>query len=246
MLNAYITGAPCTMELLHKFENKMADIYKGVPQLPQNARDTLVEIWPWIALVFGVVQVFAAWGLWRLIHVISALDEWARTVGNYYGHYAYNAGPSMFDKTMVYVGILVLLVDALILLLAFPKLKLRQRAGWDLLFLSALANVAYGVVQIFIDGRGVGSFIFSIIETGVVFYFLLQVRDRYGVGITPPVTPTEPTVTPTIPEAPKEPEEGAKPRHNVAAETKTEHETTSHSAPHSHSAKKESKPKSKD
>jgi hypothetical protein len=74
----------------------------------------------------------------------------------------------------------VLAVEAVILLLAFPKLQKRQRAGWDLLFLGALINVVYAVLQIFTYQRGVGSFIMSLIGSALGFYLLLEVKSKFS------------------------------------------------------------------
>ncbi|MBI3624174.1 hypothetical protein HY218_00925 [Candidatus Saccharibacteria bacterium] len=146
--------------------------------MPENAKETLVKAWPWIALVFGVLQLLAAWGLWQLTRFVESLNNLV----------LYTAAKPItgFDKTLIYLGVLVLVVDGIILLLAYPHLKLRNHKGWELLFLGALLNVVYGVVELFINGRGIGSFVFSLIGSAVGFYLLFQVRDKYN-GIAPRV-----------------------------------------------------------
>jgi len=163
------------MDAVKKLENKIGRLFKDVPPLPENSREALVGAWPWIALIFGVIQIFAAWALWNLIRV-------ADTVGVMYGSFYVNypAAISGADRFIAYFGIVVLLVDAVILLMAYPELKKRTRRGWDLLFLGALINVVYSVVSLFIDGRGLGSFIFSAVGSAVGFYLLYQVRGKYG------------------------------------------------------------------
>lgn len=96
---------------------------------------------------------------------------------NYAGQ---QTGPTSFDKTIIYIGVIMLAIDAVILLLAFPKLQKRQKSGWDLLFLGALINLAYGVVQMFTYQRGVGSFIGSLIGSAIAFYLLFQVREKFN------------------------------------------------------------------
>lgn len=160
------------MTSLKSIETKLQDVFKGLPPLPNNAKESLVKAWPWIALVFGILQLLAAYSLWRLTSFVERLN----TLVTYYTA----ASPlSATDKMVIYLGVIVLLVDAVILLMAYPHLKTRNRRGWDLLFLGALINVAYGVVQIFISGRGVGSFVFSLIGSTVGFYLLFQVQDKY-------------------------------------------------------------------
>ena len=74
----------------------------------------------------------------------------------------------------------VLVVEGVLFLLAFPKLQKRERKGWDLLFLAALLNVAYSVLTIFIDGRGFGSFLVNLVGSAIAFYLLFQVKSKFG------------------------------------------------------------------
>jgi hypothetical protein len=64
--------------------------------------------------------------------------------------------------------------------MAYPALVKRERRGWDLLFLGSLLNVLYSVVTIFINGRGMGSFLSGLIGSALAFYLLFQVREKYG------------------------------------------------------------------
>lgn len=165
------------MAALKKAEQSLQDVFKGLPPLPANAKESLAKAWPWLALVFGVLQLAAAWALWRLTQVTQALSDFANSLSVYYT--GRTVGLSSLDKTLIYLGLAVLVVDAVILLMAYPELKKRTARGWDLLFLGALLNLLYAVLTIFIDGRGMGSFIFSLLGSGVGFYLLFQVREKY-------------------------------------------------------------------
>lgn len=163
------------MSAVKQWEDKIGGLFKGAPALPENGKEGLVKAWPWIALIFGILQLLAAWALWGLMRT-------AESVVNLYNAYYVNYPDVMngFDKFVIYLGIAVLLVDAVILLMAYPELKKRSKRGWDLLFLGALINLAYAVVSLFINDRGFGSFIFSLIGSAVGFYLLFQVRGKYG------------------------------------------------------------------
>jgi len=163
-----------SMDAIKKLEDKLEAFFKGAPPLPDSSRESLVAVWPWIALVFGALQVLAAWGLWNVIRAAHSIFEY----GSFYIRYP--AAVSSSDKMIIYLGITVLLVDAVILLMAYPGLKKRTRRGWHLLFLGALINLAYSVVSLFIDGRGIGGFVFGLIGSVVGFYLLFQVRGKYG------------------------------------------------------------------
>lgn len=165
------------MSAIRKAENTIGGLFKGVPNLPDSSKESLAKAWPWIALVFGILQVLAAWGLWGVVRLV---DRTADIVNTYSIYYTGNSvALSGMDKTLIYLGVLVLLVDGVLLLLAFPKLKNRSRSGWDLLFLGALLNLGYAVLSLFIRDRGIGTFIMNLIGSGIGFYLLFQVREKF-------------------------------------------------------------------
>ena len=163
------------MEQVHKLETKLGEFFKPLPALPKDSKEALVKAWPWIALVFGVLQVAAAWGLWGLV-------RWSDRVVNVFSSYytAAGVGYSSSERMVIYLALIVLLVDGVILLMAFPELKKRSRRGWDLLFIGALLNALYSVVSIFIDARGMSSLVMGALSTAVGLYLLYQVREKYG------------------------------------------------------------------
>lgn len=165
------------MKQLEQAEKTIGGLFKDLPALPKNSKDAIVNIMPWIALVFGVIQVIVAIGVWRLADVV---DRTADLVNTYAAYYTVPAAHiSAFDRTVIYLGAIVLLVDGVIGILAYKALAARQRRGWDLMFLAALLNLAYAVIAIFINGRGVGSFIMSLIGSAIGFYLLFQIKEAY-------------------------------------------------------------------
>jgi uncharacterized membrane protein YhaH (DUF805 family) len=161
---------------LNTLELKLNDVFKGMPKLSDSVRETLVRVWPWLALIGGLAQLAAAYWLWRLSRVVSALNDLANSIAAYTGT---RVGPSSFDKTMIYLGVVLLLVEAVILLVAFPRLRRREKSGWNLVFLVSLLEVVYAVVSVFVDGRGIGSLVMNLIVAFVGFYLLFQVRDKF-------------------------------------------------------------------
>lgn len=162
------------MGYIKKIENIMSTWFKNVPNLPDSSREALVGVWPWIALVFGVLQVIAAWALWNVLRAADLILDYS----SYYVRPPVDLSGS--QTFMVYLGISVLLVDAVILLAAYPALKKRAKSGWNLLFIGALINVIYSFLSIFIYSKGFGAFIFSMLGSAVGFYLLFQVRGKYG------------------------------------------------------------------
>ncbi len=165
------------MAALAGLEKSLEGVFKDVPHIPESGRKTLADIWPWLALIGGILQLLAAWGLWRLASYTSALYDYANSLSVAFTGKA--VGPTSTDKMVIYLGVAVLAVEAVILLLAFPKLQKKQKAGWDLLFLGAVINVVYGVVQIFTYNRGIGSFVGSLIGSAIGFYLLFEVRSKF-------------------------------------------------------------------
>lgn len=167
------------MGVLQTAEKQIGSFFQGVPSLPKQSKDALVKAWPWIALVFGVLQVVAAYWLYRATQVVDAFNNLANSLSQYYT--GTGVGLTAMDKTIMYLGVILLLVDGVILLMAYPALKRRERRGWDLLFLGALINLAYAVVSAFMDTArgGADSLIFGLISSAIGFYLLFQVRDAY-------------------------------------------------------------------
>ena len=163
--------------LLDKAENSLAGLFKGAPKLSDSSKETLVKLWPWLALIGGVLQLLAAWWLYRWANaaddLLDSANEFYRSIG---------ASPILEERltVWVWVGLAVLLVQGVLLLMAYPKPKNRQRAGWDLLFLVGLINVVYAVVSLFIEGRGgFFSLIWNLLISAVVFWLLFAIRDKY-------------------------------------------------------------------
>lgn len=163
--------------LLSKAEDSLADVFKGAPKLSDSSKETLVKIWPWLALVGGVLQLIAAWFLYGWAkaadNILDSANEFYRAIG---------ATQVVQERLTVWVWIAlaVLAIEGVLLLVAYPKLKNRQKSGWDLLFLVGLINVAYAVVSLFIEGRGgFFSLIWNLAISAVVFWLLFAVRDKY-------------------------------------------------------------------
>ncbi len=162
------------MKALQNLEDQLAGLFKDLPALPRGGKDALVQWWPYLALILGALQLLAAWGLWNLANYANAwLDYTSRIAGTPVGY-------SDSDKMIIYGGVILLVVNAVIFFMAYAPLTKKLKKGWDLLFLATIINLVYGVIQIFMTGRGIGSFIGSLIGTAIGLYLLFQIRDRYA------------------------------------------------------------------
>lgn len=164
------------MGALKSLEDQLAPLFKDLPELPKGFKDALVQYWPYIALALGVLQLIAAVGLFGLVTAASAVITYA----GYVSATAYTG----FSLIAAYAGIALLVVDAVIFFMAFSPLTKKLKRGWDLLFLSTIINLVYGVSQVFIGYRGVGSLLSSLVGTAIGLYLLFQIRDRYAAKST--------------------------------------------------------------
>jgi len=161
------------VELLNKLEAALAGIYKGAPKLSQNAKKTIVSIWPIAALVFGVLQLWAAWVLY----------DWGRSVNKVVDVFNSYLGTDLGVRNLsviYWISLVVLVIDAVLLLAAYRGLKARAKSGWNLLFYGALLNAVYGVFSAFNDYGGAGSLIIQLVVSAIVLYFLFAIRDQYS------------------------------------------------------------------
>lgn len=165
------------MSMLKKAEDQLAGAFKDLPKLPESSKESLARLWPWLALIFGVLQLLLAIGLWNYMRDFEKVSDYVNSVSLYLtGTQAVLSG---FDKMVIYLGIAILLLDAVILLMAYAPLKARARRGWDLLFLGSLINAVYAVVSLFRQGGGIGNFIFALLGSAIGFYLLFQVREKF-------------------------------------------------------------------
>lgn len=165
------------MKFLHKIEKSIEGPIAALPALPSESKRGLSLVWPWLALGAGVMQILTA--LW--------LYQWASVVNDYINWV--NSTPQLANANLVtdrfslwvWIAIAVLVIDALILLIAFPRLRKKQKSGWDLLLLAAVINLVYGFISVFIDGRGmISGLLGALVGSLLGIYLLFQVREFYG------------------------------------------------------------------
>lgn len=170
--------------MLKPLETKLAEIFKKGPHMSESARKSLATQWyPWIAVIFGVLQIFAVLALWRAGHTLDEYVNYANQLSRAFGGDRVTASLGL----SYWLSLVVLAADAVILLMAYPGLKAKKKAGWDWLFLGAIVNVVYGVLAIFVDdyyGGGFSNFVSSAIGSLIAFWLLFEARNYYVSGST--------------------------------------------------------------
>jgi heme/copper-type cytochrome/quinol oxidase subunit 4 len=156
-------------------------VTKAPFQIPTNGRKAMAKYLPYIALVVGILSLLGALTLYNAAMLLTAVTGYAATYG-----VAQNVA------TMAWIGILLLVVEAFIYFMAFPKLKKGEKSGWNLLFVGALLNIVYAVVTLVI-GMDVMGLIWNLLSSVIGLYLLFQVHDEYlskkaGASATPPTS----------------------------------------------------------
>lgn len=167
-----------TMGALDSLEKQLDGVFKDLPALPKSAKELLVSWWPYLALILGALQLFAAWGLWGLVNLANTYVGYANELSVAYG--GRPIGYTATDSALIYGAIALLMVNAVIFFMAYSPLTKKVKRGWDLIFLATIINVVYGVLQVFVSGRGIGSLIVSLVGSAIGLYLLFQIRSYYG------------------------------------------------------------------
>lgn len=141
---------------VNKLEAWMADIFKNAPHLPEGGRKWLVDVAPYVSLILGVLGVIAlvTAGGASLIALVVTLGA---TIG-------------------LTLHIVISLVSAVLLLMAYKGLKSRSKSGWNFAFWSELVSVVgvlVGIVTMY--GMNIG----GLLGCAIGLYILFEVRDHY-------------------------------------------------------------------
>ena len=136
------------------FIQTVEDLYKSAPALPATARDVLVKIAPWVALIFGVLGVIAGVGAIGVTPL------------------ALLGGIS--NSLFLFVSGVLTIVASVLMLMAFPKLRTMKIQGWRLLFWSEVVSVAGSIVTL-----NVGSVVMGVVIAAIAFYLLFQIKPAY-------------------------------------------------------------------
>ena len=163
--------------IIDKLAKMLEPLYKATPPLPKNVNDWFAKAWPILALIVGILELLSAWSLWHVGHLVNTVVSYTNALNSAYGTSVtvnYHLG------FFYWLSLIFLAVTGIIFIVAYPGLKARRKAGWDMLFLGAIVNVVYGVVSVFDNSYGgVGKLVLTLIGSAVGFYFLFQVRSYY-------------------------------------------------------------------
>lgn len=154
-------------------ENALNDVFgdKASFQLPKDIKELLVKIAPWLALIGGILGLISAYNIWQWAHRVNRITEAFRVFDTVLPQQSVNL------SLMFWVSIATTVLFAVLALLAFPGLQAKKKVGWNLMFYSLLANIAYSVATLFYDGGN--SFLMTLVTSAVGLFILFQVRSHY-------------------------------------------------------------------
>ncbi len=165
------------MSALRSLENNLNELFvKQAPPLPSNAKKALAQYLPWISLILGLLTLYTVYTVWHWAHLANNLINYANSISATYG------GPFIAPNRLtfgIWLGLAVLLVEALLYILAFNNLQARKKPGWDFLFYAMLINIVYGIVVLFTDYGSLGNLMWTVIGSGLGLYLLFQIRGNY-------------------------------------------------------------------
>ncbi|OGH15501.1 MAG: hypothetical protein A3E68_02145 [Candidatus Levybacteria bacterium RIFCSPHIGHO2_12_FULL_39_39] len=133
----------------------MEEWYSKLPALPRNWKDVIVQIAPWLALIFGIIGVLGSLVAVGLLTFLAPFILIGGGIG------AASGGV---------IGAILALVASVLLLLAFPGTRARKISGWNLLFWSEVASVVSTIVALSVGG---------VVGALIGFYILFQIKSYY-------------------------------------------------------------------
>ncbi len=163
------------MESVNKLSKMIEGWLKPVPHLPVKAQKWIaVNVW-WIELIGLVCLCFA--GLAAISLLFAAFGLAGATFG-FLGVSVFNA----FDIISILVSFLSLGLGIVIMAMAISPLKNLNKKGWDLLFLSILANAVYVIfnsLKTFNIFGFLSGIVGGAIGIAIAIYFLFEIKSYF-------------------------------------------------------------------
>lgn len=149
---------PHNQSFMKKVENWLEDVFgKKAPQLPDNWREVIVKVMPWITLILMVLAL-------PLILVALGISAVALPITMVAG---------VRGGTLNIVLLLISIASLVLELIALPGLFKRQLRSWYLIYYAALLGVISAVIGLLSMSVG------GIIGSAIGFYILFQIKKYY-------------------------------------------------------------------
>lgn len=154
-------------------------VKKAPFHLPENVKQGLVKILPWLVLLVGALTIIGAWGVFQ---AATTVDRWASLANELSATYGVGNYTNPVMTPLLWLSLIILLVEAVLYFAAYPALEKFQKKGWDILFWVALVNAVQGVVHNIAYATAyfnIGAVALSLLGSLVGLYLLFQIRAYY-------------------------------------------------------------------
>jgi hypothetical protein len=129
-----------------------------LPAFPENIKDILVQIAPWLALLGAII------GALSFVTVLGA--------GSFVSFITIGTGAYGGSSWAMWVGLLSLAAVTYFCAMSFKPLQNKERKGWNNMYWLSLISFAMNILS--------GEIISAVIGAFIGFWILFQVRSRYN------------------------------------------------------------------
>jgi hypothetical protein len=140
-------------------EGWLEPLFAKAPHIPANAREMLVKIAPWLALIFGVLGLVGIVSAGMLTSMLFSM--------------AWIGGGAA--QIALAVALIAGLLASILQLLAYSPLTAHKKQGWNYLFYGSVLSAIASLVDIIFGYGSLGSIIGALIG----FWLLFEIRGYY-------------------------------------------------------------------
>lgn len=144
------------MDSANQLVSTLEGWFKQLPALPANAVDGLVTFSPWIALIFGILGIIGGISSFGLLSMFAPVAVIGGAAGGF---------------GMGFIAALIWLVSSVLLLLAYPGLKAKKKAGWMMFFWSQIVSAVATILTVSVGG---------VVGVVIGLYLLFQIKAKYN------------------------------------------------------------------
>lgn len=142
--------------------------FRQLPHIPAGVSRFLANLMPWASILVGLFSLFSVLALTPLIFGASTLINSLSVMVDSTPYLIGNINPIYYVLSAV-----LLLMDGLLLLVAFPALRRKELRGWALVFWSNVVSSIHTLVGMAFAGDEIVTGLLGIL---IAFYVLFEVK----------------------------------------------------------------------
>jgi hypothetical protein len=148
-------------EVMHGLEGWLAPFFEHAPHIPEKGRQFIVDIAPWLVLIFGGLSVIGFLGGGMMMGTATL----------------FSGGLALMYVTSFILPFVCSFIATVLMVCAFPGLKEKKKSGWNLVFYSEVVNVAGGMLGVF--SGALYLLVSTAIGALIGFWILFEIRSYY-------------------------------------------------------------------